>query len=166
MTQTKREVYRKAYTELNEIINAALSFEIDKIPTEVLDNLRSQMDTEYTWNYDYSRNLMDQDMMVETKALLIEIYARYLCPEEDKERWEKYNNICTELIEEEKIRQFDQNRIFNNNMEEPYYDEMQESDISSGEIKVEEVEVQESLVSKKESIITKILKAFKNMFRK
>ena len=140
MTQTKREVYRKAYTELNEIINAALSFEIDKIPTEVLDNLRSQMDTEYTWNYDYSRNLMDQDMMVETKALLIEIYARYLCPEEDKERWEKYNNICTELIEEEKIRQFDQNRIFNNNMEEPYYDEMQESDISSGEIKVEEVE--------------------------
>ena len=33
MTQTKREVYRKAYTELNEIINAALSFEIDKIPT-------------------------------------------------------------------------------------------------------------------------------------
>lgn len=166
MTQTKREVYRKAYTELNEIINAALSFEIDKIPTEVLDNLRSQMDTEYTWNYDYSRNLMDQDMMVETKALLIEIYARYLCPEEDKERWEKYNNICTELIEEEKIRQFDQNRIFNNNMEEPYYDEMQESDISSGEIKIEEVEVQESLVSKKESIITKILNAFKNMFRK
>lgn len=166
MTQTKREVYRKAYTELNEIITAALSFEIDKIPTEVLDNLRSQMDTEYTWNYDYSRNLMDQDMMVETKALLIEIYARYLCPEEDKERWEKYNNICTELIEEEKIRQFDQNRIFNNNMEDPYYDERQEIDISSGEIKVEEVEVQESLVSKKESIITKILNAFKNMFRK
>ena len=40
IVQTKRSIYRKAYTELNEIFNSALSFEVEKIPSNVLENMR------------------------------------------------------------------------------------------------------------------------------
>lgn len=162
MTQTKRDVYRKAYSELNEIFNSALSFEVDRIPTNVLENMRSQMDMDHIWSYDYNKNLMDQDMMSETKALLVEFYARYLCPDEERERWERYNNICTELIEEERVKQYEQNNIFYKTQE-----------VSSEEVleNVEETVASTSteLTSKEENIISKILNYIKNLgniFRK
>lgn len=114
MVQAKKDIYRKAYYELNEIFNSALSFEIDRIPSQVMENMKNQMDTDYNWSYDYSKNLMDQDMMSETKALLVEIYARYLSSEEEKKEWEKYNSLCVEMIEEERIRQNDPSNIFYN----------------------------------------------------
>lgn len=158
MTQSKREIYRKAYSELNEIFNSALSFEIDRIPSNVLENMRNQRDTEYTWSYDYSKNLMDQDMMSETKALLVEFYARYLCPDEERERWEKYNDICTELIEEERIRQQEQNSIFGKSQT-----------IASEEINIDVQEINvgkntsTELAAKEENIITKILSYIKGL---
>lgn len=41
--------------------------------------------------------------MVETKALIVEMYERYLCPPEEKEYWKKYDEECLLLIEEKKL---------------------------------------------------------------
>lgn len=159
MTQTKKDIYRKAYSELNEIFNSALSFEVEKIPSNVLENMRSQMDTEYNWSYDYSKNLMDQDMMSETKALLVEFYARFLCPNEEKERWERYNNICAELIEEERIKQYEQNQIFCK-ADENTSEEVVEN---VSEIEVKEITTSTELTSKEENILSKIVNFIKNL---
>lgn len=167
MTQTKKDIYKKAYSELNEIFNSALSFEIERIPANVLENMRAQIDTEYNWNYDYSKNLMDQDMMPETKALLVEFYARYLCPDEERVRWENYNNICTELIEEERIKRQEQNKIFGEKEDES-------NQIECGEINFEYDENKEESSdsnmlfekSEKKSIFSKIMEALKNILKK
>ena len=160
--QTKRDVYRRAYSELNEIFNSALSFEIKRIPEHVIENMRNQRDTEYNWNYDYSKNLMDQDMMEETKALLVEVYARYLSSPEEKERWEIYNNICTELIEEERIKRQERNNIFEDKIE---FEKNNDLEI---EEKTEEVLGSKMLSEKNEykNIFVKIMDTLRNMFKK
>lgn len=112
MAEDKKEIYKRAYTELNEIITLALSFELENIPKKVMDNLREQMDLGHIWKYDYDKNIMDQEMMPETKALLIELYARYLCSDEDRQEWEKVNYIYTEILEDGDIEEFDPRNIF------------------------------------------------------
>ena len=166
--QTKKNVYRKAYTELNEIFNSALSFEIERIPVNVLENMRNQRDIEHNWSYDYSKNLMDQDMMDETKALLVEFYARYLCPEEDRKEWEKYNDICVEVIEEERKKQQEQNNIFYKAEELEKFNQVETVEIKMAYAEKEE-KTNENMLSENienKTFFVKIIEAFKNIFRK
>lgn len=168
MTQTKINVYRKAYSELNEIFNSALSFEIEKIPANVLENMRSQRDVEHNWSYDYSKNLMDQDMMDETKALLVEFYARYLCPEEERNEWKKYNDICVEVIEEERRKQTEQNNIFYKAEELESFNQIETAEIKTNYNEKTESSKENMLSENVENktFFVKILEAFKNIFKK
>ncbi len=110
MIQTKR--YKKAYTELNEIIKELSEAEIQKIPNDLIKNIKINMDMEYKWKYDNSKDLIQQDLMPETKALIVEIYERYLCKESEKEFWKEYNKICFNNIEQQKRIVYNANNIF------------------------------------------------------
>lgn len=166
--QTKREIYKKAYSELNEIFNSALSFEIERIPEHVIENMKNQRDTEYNWKYDYSKNLMDQDMMEETKALLVEVYARYLSSPEEKECWERYNNICTELIEEERIKKQEQNNIFENKLEIEEINSIENKEIKIMYAEKKDKTSDTKMISEKneyKNVFLKIMDALRNMFK-
>ena len=100
MKKEKELQYKKAYVELNEIIKVLSDEQKDKIPEVFKNNLIENMDTEYKFEFDDTKGIFEQDLMVETKALLVEIYERYLAPEEEKELWEKYDRFCLNKIEE------------------------------------------------------------------
>lgn len=102
MIQTKSMRYKKAYTQLNEIIKVLSKSEIEKIPIELIKNIEVNMDIKYKWEYDNSKKLLEQNLMPETKALIVEIYERYLCDEDEKEFWKEYDKICLNSIEEKK----------------------------------------------------------------
>lgn len=112
MIQTKNTRYKKAYTELNEIIKELSKVELEKIPNELIRNIEINMDKEYKWEYDKSKSLLDQKLIPETKALIVEIYERYLCPENEREFWKEYNNICINKIEEQKKEMYNGKNIF------------------------------------------------------
>lgn len=112
MMQTKNARYKKAYTELNEIIKKLSKAELEKIPNELIRNTETNMDKEYKWEYDKSKTLLDQDLMPETKALIVEIYERYLCPNDEKEFWKEYDKICINKIEEQKKARYNGKEIF------------------------------------------------------
>ncbi len=114
MTTTKDIIYKKAFTEFNEVLNRLSYSEISKIPKQVIDNIKNQMDKEYIWEYDDSKPLEKQDFLVETKALIVEIYERYLCEEEYKEFWKEYDKLCFKKIEEEKEKKYNSNDLFKN----------------------------------------------------
>jgi len=138
MIQTKSELYKKAYVELNEIFNELSQEEIEKLPEGFIENIRNEMSSEYKWEYDYSKSLLEQDIMVETKALIVEIYERYWAPESEKEKWEKYDRICMEYIENQKREEFNPDKIFENSSNRA-------------------VSKEESIIEHKESILIKIL---------
>ena len=112
MIQTKSIRYKKAYTQLNEIIKNLSKSETERIPIELIKSVEANMDMEYKWEYDNSKTLLEQDLMPETKALIVEIYERYLCPEDEKEFWKEYDKICLNKIEKQKRTMYNVKDIF------------------------------------------------------
>ena len=91
--------------------------------------------------------------MPETKALIIEIYIKYLVENEDeKEAWEIYKKECLNKVEEEKKAKYNPDDIFKNN-------------IVDGKPIIEEYEeISVPVSKKKESFFRKILNKIKDFF--
>lgn len=147
------EVYAKAYTELYEIIKCLDEKDRNKIPQEFLENLKANMNKEYKFQLDLAKDMLEQNFMIETKALYIELYEKFLASEDEEEFWKKYDKICLDMIEDEKKKQYNPDNLFEN----------RKKDVTNTEL--ENVEPNELAVVKyKESIFTKIknwLKSFK-----
>ena len=114
MIQAEKIEYQRAYVELYEIIQALPEEEHKKIPQKVLKNLKDNMDTEYKFTLNKEKDILNQKYKMETKALFVELYERYLAPKEDSDFWNKYDKICNNMIEEEKRKKYDIENIFEN----------------------------------------------------
>ena len=114
MTQVEKKEYQKAYVELYEIIKVLPEEEQEKIPKLVLKNLKNNMDKEYKFTLDKEKDILNQKYSIETKALFIELYERYLLSKEDSDFWWKYDKICNNMIEEEKRIKYNSDNIFKN----------------------------------------------------
>lgn len=108
-------IYKKALKELNELINSLSEQEKSNIPKEYIDNIQRNMDLDYKFKYDYSKTLSQQQFLDETKALIVDLYIKYISKENEKEKWDKYYKICFNLQEERKRKQYNPNNIFKNN---------------------------------------------------
>ena len=69
MTKEKEIEYRKAYVELNEVFKVLNSQQMENIPIDIVDYVTNNMDANYTFKYDLSKSLNEQNFMDETKAL-------------------------------------------------------------------------------------------------
>ena len=114
MTEIEKNEYKKAYVELYEIIKKMSLEEIQKIPKEFVKNLYNEMDKNYKFEFDTEKNILEQNFKLETKALLVELYEKYLASEEEKDFWKKYDKICLNRIEEDKKEKYASNIIFTN----------------------------------------------------
>ena len=114
MTQTEKKEFQKAYVELYEIIKVLPNEEQKKIPKMFLKNLKNNMDKEYKFILDKDSDILNQNYRIETKALFVELYEKYLAPKEDLDFWNKYDKICDNMIEEEKRIKYDIKNIFKN----------------------------------------------------
>lgn len=112
MVHTEELIYKKAYTELYELVKRLSKEQLSKIPQSFISNLKRNKDNEYVWQYDDSKELEKQNFMLETKALIVEMYERYLCPEDKKEFWSNYDRICLNMIEEKKKEEYNPDNIF------------------------------------------------------
>lgn len=112
MIETKEMIKSKAHTELNEVIKRLSKQELEKIPEQVIRNIHETMDKEYIWKYDDTKELEEQKLLVETKALIVEMYERYLCSEDKKEFWSNYDRVCLNMIEEKKKEEYNPDNIF------------------------------------------------------
>lgn len=112
MLQRGSIIYKRAYTELNQIIKELSKAEREKIPLELIKNIEANISEEYKWKYDNSKTLSEQKILPETKALLVEIYERYLSLEDEREFWKEYDKICLKNIEERKQSTYKSDNIF------------------------------------------------------
>ena len=103
------------------------------------------MSKEYKFEIDTERDILNQNYKIETKALFVELYERYLAPKEEKNFWDKYDKICNNMIEEKKLKLYDTENIFKNKKQD------KEKNILPIEIK-------------KENIIKRFLKFMRDIF--
>ena len=107
------------------------------------------MDKEYKFILDKDCDILNQNYRIETKALFIELYEKYLAPKEDWDFWNKYNKICDNMIEKEKRIKYDTKNIFKNRKLE------RKGSISNSNLPIE---------IKDENIFIKILNFIKKIF--
>lgn len=153
MTNEKSLIYKKAYVELYEIIKRLTEKEKECLPRDFIKNLERDMDGEYEFKYDESKNIVEQNLLNETKALLVQMYIKYLASENEKELWGKYNKICLENIEKERRIKYNPNNLFEN-----------KKLVQNNVEKISNQEV--AIVEYKESIFKKIWNRILSIFKK
>ena len=152
--QVEKIEYQKAYVELYEIIKALPEEEQEKIPKTLLKNLKDNMSKEYKFEIDTERDILNQNYKIETKALFVELYERYLAPKEEKNFWDKYDKICNNMIEEKKLKLYDTENIFKNKKQD------KEEKISNKKEGKNNLPIE----IKKENIIKRFLKFMRDIF--
>ncbi len=74
--------YPKAYKELYEILKNIPKEDLEKIPENVLKTIEEKKDDNY--NFEFSGDINNQNLLKETRALLATIYKNYWANMEEK----------------------------------------------------------------------------------
>lgn len=151
MTKEKRLLYQKAYVELYEMIKHLSDEERGKIPEYIIQYIYNNMDTNYKFSIDNEKGILEQDYMVETKALIVKLYEKFFAPESEKEFWNEYHKLCFNMIEEQKRKNYNDGNIF----KQPVSTEIQPT---------EPVPQEKALVKVKQGFFAKFIKKVKTIF--
>lgn len=106
--------YKKCLVELDEILKYLSDEDISKIPYEIKRAITEEKDKQYTWNYDESKELSEQNINRKTIAMLSYLNMEYLLNEEQKMLIEKLHEFNEKKIEKENVKKYNSNNIFRN----------------------------------------------------
>jgi len=110
--------YARAYTEVIEILKYVPDEDVKKIPEEKLEFYKTNMDNEYNYNLDLTKEFEEQEISEITKAILANIFRDYWATPYQKERIEEKEKYDLEKLEEEKREKYNPDNIFKNKKEE------------------------------------------------
>jgi hypothetical protein len=154
MGKLSRENMPNAYKEVHEILKYVGEEERNLIPESFYNLIDAKMNKEYQYNYDETKEFKDQEMLMETRAILGHIYLNYWADEEEKKVIENKLKNDIKKADELKREKYDPNSIFKSVKEETKKDEAKEIE--------EEVK---ALVEVKESFLTKVINKIKEFFK-
>ena len=79
-------IYRKAFSEVYEILNYLDEDDYTKIPKTIISAIEENRDTEYNFFVDESIPIYEQNLLEETQAILFNIYRDYLANSKMREK--------------------------------------------------------------------------------
>lgn len=104
--------YKRRFVEVYEIIKHLPKEEFDKIPNDVLELIRKNKNSNYTWQYD-DKKLKDKNIHKDTVAILSYINTEFIL-ENKKKMLMQSIHYCNEMKNEElKREKFSPENIFN-----------------------------------------------------
>ena len=80
------QVYKKAYTEILEIIKYLPYDEYKKITKEKVEFYKNYRDPLYQFKYNPYKSLNEQNVLRETKALIVDLFREVIATKEQKEK--------------------------------------------------------------------------------
>ena len=100
----KEMIYSRAYMELYVIILNLTKEMKEKIPKTVIENISRKMDKTYDFKLE-NNDIFNTEYMVETKALFLELYTRYIA-EDEEDFWEVYKEKRDEFFKREMKKEY------------------------------------------------------------
>lgn len=85
--------FSKRFVEVDEILKYLLEADYNKIPTNVINYIKNNKDKTYTWKYDTSKKLKDQNVSDDTIAILSYLNMEYLLNPEQHEFMRKLHYL-------------------------------------------------------------------------
>ena len=108
-------VYEKCLVELDEILKYLPNEYLSKIPYEIRKNIKQKKDSNYTWNYDETKELSEQNINRETIIMLAYLNMQFLLNVEEKTVMEQFHKYNEEKVEKGKLEKYNPNNIFKAN---------------------------------------------------
>ena len=141
--------YAMAYTEVIEILKHVPDEDVKKIPKEKLEFYKNNMDNDYNYKSDMTKDFKEQEISDITKAILANLYRDYWATPHQKEIIEAKEKNDLEKLEEEKREKYNPDNIFKNK------EEKRDTDITNLPVEI-----------KKETFFKKLISFLKRMFNK
>ena len=104
--------YKNAYTEVYEILSYLDEEEYKKIPNEVIKAIKLNRNLEYSYELNKELDLQKQPMLIETKAILFNLFRDYLSTPGQKEKILKMQAEDRKKIEIEKQKMYVKKDMF------------------------------------------------------
>ena len=105
----------KRLVEVDEVLNYLSSENIEKIPEGIRNLIKENKDKEYTWKYDETKKLKDQNLSEDTIILLAYLNNEYLLNEAQKDLMEQIYEFNEKKEEKNKKEKYNPNNMFNSN---------------------------------------------------
>ena len=141
--------FAEAFTQINEILNFLDESEVQKIPYDVRKKFDEFRSKEYIWHINPSKRLDEQELKKETKDILVDLYVKYWCTDEDRKEVNEILKDNYEKKHSEYRQKYNPDDIFKTKNKSKNYNQVQNTEI---------VQYKESLFKR---IINKINKLFK-----
>lgn len=109
--------YKKAYKEVYEILGYLPKEDKEKVPEEMFNMLKTNMDKEYEYKLDRTKPFNEQIMLKETREILAVFYRDYWATKKQKEKIQKKILQDIKKAEELKKEKHNPNNIFKNEQE-------------------------------------------------
>lgn len=166
----KVENYPKAYEEIHVILQNMEPYNVEEIPNSFLSMVEERRDKDYHFELEEDKELKEQNLLRETKAILTYMYTNYWATEEEKkEILDKYKK---EEIEEEQLKKEQHGEIdVFKDRNQLIEKENQNKEITIKEESLEIANKEETnketmLIERKENVFSKLLLKIKNAFNK
>ena len=103
--------YENCLVQLDEILKYLSDENLQKIPNEIKEFIKSEKDKNYLWKYDESKALNEQNLDRKTIVILSYLNMEYLLNTKQKEFIKRNHDFNEEKLEKEK----QESNIFKNN---------------------------------------------------
>ena len=148
------QVYKKAYTEILEIIKYLPHDEYEKIPKEKVEFYKNYRDPLYQFKYNPYKSLNEQNVLRETKAIIVDLFREVIATKEQKEKL----NILLIQNEQEYQSKVHEKYSYDNLFKHKKNETLEVTN------EQESIPKETSLVEYKESLFVKIINKIKNIF--
>lgn len=104
----------QAFAEVYDIIMHLEKDLYNKIPKSFLELLEKNRDKEYKFNIDYLKDINEQYLLQDTRAILALIYIDFLCDEEQRLKLKEQEEILLEKSKKKLYEKYNTDNIFRN----------------------------------------------------
>ena len=150
--------YEMAYTEVIEILKYVPDEDIKKIPIDKIEFYKTNMDKEYKYELDITKEFKDQKISEITKAILANIFRDYWATPLQKEKIMQKEKYDLEKLEEKKRKKYNPDELFRKDTEE----KAEEKDIES----IDNEKSNLPMEVKKNTFFQKLISFIKGLFNK
>lgn len=142
--------YPKAYKEVIEILKFVPEEDLVKIPKEMIEMFNKKMDKKYSFTIDLEKEIEEQILLDETKAILANIFMDYWATEQQRFEIKTKKMYEMQKLEDEKKQKYNPDALFIKEVPQVNKDINEKNKLP--------------IELKKDSFYKKIIKFFKKLF--
>ena len=107
--------YMKSCTEVLEILKHISRQDYNKIPSEIIEVLEEDKDSQYNFSYDVNKTLDEQNVSKQAKTIIGIFFRDYWATPEQRKNIINIQNIKRQEIDDKKRKLYNPDKIFENN---------------------------------------------------